>query len=393
MGLQFLILDAGAFISGASFSSLGPDVVYITTPNVLAELIDSRTNRFLRTFPYEIVQRVPLKESLKFVSEFARECGELSVLSITDLEILALAYEIEVNSCGQSNIRERTVDLMSSKACRKGLADDVLESMEDSEEIEMVAEKHVRAFTGRGIFTREDEYYISRTVLWKNNRPEITPQVDEHSVNEVESDGEGEWIGIDNVDGFSQFDESNSRSVLCITTDFGMQNVMYQLGLGLMSVHGFKLSNVRYFAKGCYVCNRICHDVSREFCEFCGGHTLTRVSVKFDKGGKPRYKWIKTRELCNSRGKIFSVKKARGGRLQQDIILREDELMQAKAKRGIKERRYDSEKRVDGWFDSAAEFARGKLNKHKEVPSYGPDKRNPNEAKNRLGKTRRKKRA
>ncbi|MCJ1324366.1 Nin1 binding protein [Thelotrema lepadinum] len=67
-----------------------------TTPSVLAEVKDPVARSRLETTvtPFLLV-RVPDTASVKVVSEFARKSGDLAVLSKTDLEVLALAYELE----------------------------------------------------------------------------------------------------------------------------------------------------------------------------------------------------------------------------------------------------------------------------------------------------------
>lgn len=70
--VRSLILDSGAFISGARLSDFGPEVTYLTTPRVLAEIRDEVTRHVLESFPYEIKTRN--------VSEAAMAAGMISFL-------------------------------------------------------------------------------------------------------------------------------------------------------------------------------------------------------------------------------------------------------------------------------------------------------------------------
>lgn len=70
---KHLVLDAGAFISGAGFYSMGPDVHYVTSPAVLGEIRDQRSNHFLTSFPYKIDTKQPSPESLRFSKSFKNQ--------------------------------------------------------------------------------------------------------------------------------------------------------------------------------------------------------------------------------------------------------------------------------------------------------------------------------
>ena len=65
-----LILDSGAFISGAQLSHFGAETVYLTTPRVLAEIRDKISRHVLETFPFEIVPRVVNEQALAAGSNF-----------------------------------------------------------------------------------------------------------------------------------------------------------------------------------------------------------------------------------------------------------------------------------------------------------------------------------
>jgi len=67
-------------------------------------------------------------------------------------------------------------------------------------------------------------------------------------------------------------------------------------------------------------------DITRRFCDACGGHTLAKISVYMDKEGKITY-FENPRRKVNNRGKIYSIPKPKFGRNNQDMVLREDELM------------------------------------------------------------------
>ncbi|MEN6396400.1 MAG: nucleotide-binding protein [Methanoregula sp.] len=66
-----------------------------TTPSVVAELVDLKSKcRFDLLLAAGLTVRVPADEGLTRVKEAARKSGDLSVISGTDCDILALAGEL-----------------------------------------------------------------------------------------------------------------------------------------------------------------------------------------------------------------------------------------------------------------------------------------------------------
>ena len=98
-----LVLDSGPIIKNEpSVSSLlAIAETLVAPPSVIAEIRDAVTRSRIETalLPF-LSLRSPKPESLKLVKEFARKTGDLAVLSGTDLQVLALAYEIEVERNG-----------------------------------------------------------------------------------------------------------------------------------------------------------------------------------------------------------------------------------------------------------------------------------------------------
>lgn len=101
--IHTIILDAGPIIKGepAVSTLLSQCEQLLTTTSVIEEIKDKATRTRLETIlmPF-LVMRSPKLPSIKFVSEFARKTGDFSVLSRTDIELLALAYELECERNG-----------------------------------------------------------------------------------------------------------------------------------------------------------------------------------------------------------------------------------------------------------------------------------------------------
>jgi RNA-binding protein NOB1 len=98
-----IILDAGPIIKGEpSISTLLQQCEQIVTlPSVVSEIRDRETRARVETtlLPFLTLQS-PKRESVSFVASFARKTGDYSVLSKTDIEAIALAYDIECERNG-----------------------------------------------------------------------------------------------------------------------------------------------------------------------------------------------------------------------------------------------------------------------------------------------------
>jgi RNA-binding protein NOB1 len=108
-----LIIDSGAIIKQSTFTHLHHSASHFyTVPAVLAEVRDAKSRAHLEEFQVRLSSlrtvegkevkletRLPSKESVAAVSEFARKTGDYAQLSGVDLQILALLYELEVEAC------------------------------------------------------------------------------------------------------------------------------------------------------------------------------------------------------------------------------------------------------------------------------------------------------
>lgn len=88
-GRKKAVIDSAFFIQGA-------DVEGLTTPGVVEEVKDPESRLFLEGLisAGKVKVVLPSKESIETVREAAKKTGELGELSEADIEILALAYEM-----------------------------------------------------------------------------------------------------------------------------------------------------------------------------------------------------------------------------------------------------------------------------------------------------------
>jgi RNA-binding protein NOB1 len=105
-----------------------------------------------------------------------------------------------------------------------------------------------------------------------------------------------------------------------------MQNVIIQLGFRLLSLDGRRITRVKRFKLLCRACQKINLNIEKLFCEFCGSHTLIKVSVYINHDGDVTY-FKNPRRKPKLRGTKYSMPKPQGGRQGDGMILREDELL------------------------------------------------------------------
>lgn len=98
-----IVLDTGAIIKNHPTVStlLAQSENLVTVPAIISEIRDAATRSRVETtlLPF-LTLRSPNPNSIKFVSEFARRTGDLAVLSKPDIQIIALAYELECERNG-----------------------------------------------------------------------------------------------------------------------------------------------------------------------------------------------------------------------------------------------------------------------------------------------------
>jgi RNA-binding protein NOB1 len=96
--IHTVILDAGPIIKGEPSVSilLQQCQRMLSIPSVISEIRDQETRKRLETTILPFLElRSPKPESIAFISEFARKTGDSAVLSRTDIQLLALAYDVE----------------------------------------------------------------------------------------------------------------------------------------------------------------------------------------------------------------------------------------------------------------------------------------------------------
>ena len=90
-----LVVDSGAIIKHSGFSTLhNASKRYFTTQGVYDEIRDGKSREHLDNLPFDLEIRDPTSEGLTKVIEFSKKTGDYASLSIVDLQVLALLYDL-----------------------------------------------------------------------------------------------------------------------------------------------------------------------------------------------------------------------------------------------------------------------------------------------------------
>lgn len=102
-----LVLDSGPIIRLEGHGLSQSAERCYTVPAVVAEIRDSKAREYWETRLQDVVQeREPTKHALQAVIEFSRKTGDYQSLSHVDLQVLALAYELEGEWTDMTHVRK-----------------------------------------------------------------------------------------------------------------------------------------------------------------------------------------------------------------------------------------------------------------------------------------------
>ena len=393
-----IILDAGPLLNNnPSISTLlAISEKLFTVPSVIAEVRDKNARIRLETtiLPFLII-RTPVTTSVKFITDFARKTGDLAVLSKPDIQILALAYELECER-NQSDWRLRRSPaqrgLNGSPPAKQDDAMPEAGSTDSNQEEVITSTTHMDGSHPPAKPDVRSEKLVHRTEpleqpdalrrLEDVSTEVAAPNVDNQvlitqeyvRVQEMESslggslvsdsevlDSEG-WINPSNLQKHQANDQDGANipltettfmQVATITTDFAMQNILLQINLNLLSPSLQRVQHLKTYVLRCHACFEKTKDMGKHFCPRCGKPTLTRVACSTSKNGGFKMH-LKKNIQWNTRGDRFSIPKPVGGTANgrlgggkgggkggwgQELILAEDQKEYLQAMKGQNRRK------------------------------------------------------
>ncbi|KAM3126558.1 hypothetical protein CJJ07_000412 [Candidozyma auris] len=401
-----LVLDATPLITQSASALQQFASNFFTTPGVRAELKDEHSRNQLLLWGDRLVVRQPKQSSVDRVSSFAKLTGDFSVLSMNDIHIIALAYELEVEKAGKDELRRYPGERLTGqeepeKPKRDYAPKERLEEVEeddkpqeDDDGFQIVSKKKSRKprkkWSPKEPEKPKDKEEVKATENTAEDVPEERdPAQDGENPNEElaeeydEDDDDGDWITPDNLKDEILKDSNetvqDNKEVVTIpvalsTGDFACQNTSLQLGLKLMNPHsGKQIKRVRNYMYRCHACFTMTPmsktGQPKHFCPKCGGNTLLRCAVSVDNETgkvtphlKRNFQWIVRGQVYsmpsplsknqqkNQGNRGYQHNKDLRNRSSEPLILREDQKEYAKALKDDAWSRKKSEKMLQEWI-------------------------------------------
>jgi RNA-binding protein NOB1 len=338
--IHTIVLDSSPLLLNTPSLStlLAKSHALVTTPSIVSEIRDpAARSRIENLYLPFVTLRKPKPESVKFVREFAGKTGDAAVLSHTDIEVLALAYDLECErNGGDWRLRRvpgqrRVNGSPPIKAEQAKLGETPLADKPPEEQPAEV----LQTTGGVGGVTQ----YLQDATLGNDNVPSTPsstigrpadetytadePEEDQGDLSESDSEG---WITPSNIKKYQAKDESLSVStksesktlqVATMTGDFAMQNVLLQINLNLLSPATCKrIAHLKQTILRCHGCFFTTKEMNKQFCPRCGKPTLTRVSCTTNDKGEVKLH-LKANMQWNNKGNIFSIPKPVSGTSNQ----------------------------------------------------------------------------
>ncbi|KAL1625721.1 20S-pre-rRNA D-site endonuclease nob1 [Diplodia seriata] len=388
--IHSLVIDAGPIIKNSPTVStlLAQSEVIFTIPAVVSEIRDEVTRARVETtlLPF-LTQRNPHPDTVKIVQDFARRTGDLAVLSKTDIQLIALARDLECernvgdwrlrNVPGQKRTNgpppaKSSPEAASGSEAPSGATADTEATPTNSEAAEdppattaaAGSDDATEAVTSALSNARiSDEVpspstHAGADVSAEDSASAATqdpPAVEDASGSasgatdagsESDSDNDG-WITPSNIkkkqardqmmSAETTEDASKTLQAAIMTTDFAMQNVILQMNLNLLSPSLQRVRHLKTFILRCHACFLTTKEMNKQFCPRCGKPTLNRVTCTTTQNGEFKLH-LKKNMQWNNRGERYSVpkpaSKSSSGRITAgggkggwgaDLILAEDQ--------------------------------------------------------------------
>jgi RNA-binding protein NOB1 len=284
LSVKKVVLDSGAIFKGGRLEGLGQK--FWTIKEVLGEVKDSNARAVLDTLAVELEVREVDPAALAAVTHFSKLTGDYQRLSVVDLKVMALTYQMEKQFHGTAHLPTAPRPATAQKAAAHGehasegsAAADTESAARDAccegeEEEEIDPSEFERAplaeggWQGGGADDKDETASVSGSVAGSKAgaRPKKKPGASSlpgWGEWEDGKDDESGWITKENLSTAGRLDQVEKRDdddthVACATLDGAMQNVLLQMGLKVVDTDGYVVKNVKQFVLKCHACFAIC---------------------------------------------------------------------------------------------------------------------------------------
>uniref|UniRef100_A0A673V8J0 RNA-binding protein NOB1 n=1 Tax=Suricata suricatta TaxID=37032 RepID=A0A673V8J0_SURSU len=320
-----------------------------TIRDVVNEIRDKATRRRLAVLPYELRFKEPFPEYVRLVTEFSKKTGDYPSLSATDIQVLALTYQLEAEFVGVSHLKQEPEKVKMSSSSWHPETPLHISGFHLPSKLQPKPPQETPPH-GHAAGEPEDQEFSS-FMFWRNPLPNIDRELQELLIDrgddvpseedkeeengfeerkdEGSDDDGGGWITPSNIKQIQQELEQcavpKDVRVGCVTTDFAMQNVLLQMGLHVLAVNGMLIREARSYVLRCHGCFKTTSDMSRVFCSHCGNKTLKKVSVTVSDDGTLHMHFSRNPKVLNPRGLRYSLPMPKGGKYAINPHLTEDQ--------------------------------------------------------------------
>ncbi|XP_038557002.1 RNA-binding protein NOB1 isoform X3 [Micropterus salmoides] len=354
--VEHVVADAGAFLKKAPLQDIGRNIY--TLKDVVDEIRDKPTRRSLAFLPYQLNFKEPHPEHVRLVTEFSKKTGDYPSLSATDIKVLALTYQLELEHVGSQHLKkepEVKVKVQSTKRhpetplnvagfhfpSKKPV--DSLNVRQTPTKTETSSDPAASDEFNSFHFWREPLPSIDSDLLELLKENGVSPsesrldaarqteEPEDQSDEEEEEDDDdgGGWITPSNIKQvkMESADWTAPADVIvgCLTTDFAMQNVLIQIGLHVLSVNGMVIKQARNYILRCHACFKTTSNMNKVFCPHCGNKTLKKLAVTLSEDGSVQMHFSKNPKVLNPRGLRHSLPLPQGGKHGNNPQLVEDQ--------------------------------------------------------------------
>lgn len=326
----------------------------VTCQEVVDEIRNKRQLRRLVVLPYDLEIKHVFPENVQIITEFSKKTGDYPSLSLTDIKVMALTYQLEREKVGTDHLRTEPVQerpIINTEKPADEINPDITgfflpgsqnphkaEETEPAQETDPIQAEEDMAnelqdFSAKfeKLNCNEDDLKVEEDILMPVKDQSSSEEQSSSEGEEEEEDEDVGWITPANIaiakkQVNSQLMEEKHVQVACITTDFAMQNVLKQMNLNVSALDGRMIKQLRTYILRCYTCFKTTSIMTKKFCPKCGNNTLKRVGASVDENGKMQIH-INSRRPLTGRGKKFSLPRIQGGKHPNNPILVEDQPM------------------------------------------------------------------
>ncbi|KAB7499130.1 RNA-binding protein NOB1 [Armadillidium nasatum] len=298
--IKQLVIDSGAFLKNVAIWDYGEE--YFTVQDVVYEIRDKQAKDFINSLPFRLNFREPSPAAIKFIKDFTEKTGELRSLSLVDIKVLALAYELEVEAKGTSD------HLRNEPVQRKPVVDT----------------------SRRPVLSQVEGFYAPQSHRTSNNQDKMETESNTSTLEFSDLADSENCTNISTTSNIASVTEavsslniSENVEVACITSDFAVQNTLLHIGLSAIGVDGRLIKSLRMYILRCFVCHTLSSDMGKMFCKKCGYKTLKKVSYTLNPDGTKQI-WVSNRPI-NTRGMKYSLPAPQGGKRAVNPILCADQ--------------------------------------------------------------------